>query len=155
MSRKREKNPQHVDIKQSLGDVYRFVEYRLKQNNINFDKNLEKGVSVFIDPYDLELITINLLINAIQSMKNGGTINVNAFHEDSRVVFEVSDSGEGIDEKNLDKIYDPFYTTKQPGEGTGLGLWIVYETVQHYNGEISVESKKGAGSTFSVKFNGK
>lgn len=155
MSRKREKKPQHVDIKQSLGDVYRFVEYRLKQNNINFHKNLEKGVSVFIDPYDLELITINLLINAIQSMKNGGTINVNAFHEDSRVVFEVSDSGEGIDEKNLDKIYDPFYTTKQPGEGTGLGLWIVYETVQHYNGEISVESKKGVGSTFSVKFNGK
>jgi signal transduction histidine kinase len=98
---------------------------------------------------------MNLLINAIQSMKNGGIINVNAFHEDSKIVIEVSDSGEGIDENNLDKIYDPFYTTKQPGEGTGLGLWIVYETVQHYNGEISVESKRGTGSTFSVKFNGK
>jgi signal transduction histidine kinase len=152
MYRKKEKIPCSVDVKQSLKDVYRFIEYRLKQNNITFSENVEDGVSIVIDPYDLQLVTINLLINAIQTMKNGGTISVNAFYEDSRVAFEVSDTGEGIEEENVTKIYDPFYTTKQPGEGTGLGLWVVYEIVEYYNADISVNSKKGEGSTFTIKF---
>ena len=53
----------------------------------------------------------------------------------------------------MNSIFDPFYTTKQPGEGTGLGLWLTYEIVEHYGGEISVQSKKGEGSTFILKFN--
>ncbi len=153
MYRKKERNPCSVDVKQSIRDAYRFIEYRLKQNNITFNEKVEDGVSIVIDPYDLQLITINLLINAIQSMNNGGSISVNSFYEDSRVAFEVSDTGEGIEDENVSTIYDPFYTTKQPGEGTGLGLWIVYEIVEYYNAKISVNSKKGEGSTFTIKFN--
>jgi signal transduction histidine kinase len=153
MYKKKEKNPSSVDVKQSLHDVYRFIEYRLEQNNIIFNENVEDGVSIVIDPYDLQLVTINLLINAIQTMKNGGIISANAFYDDSKVVFEVSDTGEGIEEENISKIYDPFYTTKQPGEGTGLGLWVTYEIVKYYNAKISVSSKKGEGSTFTIKFN--
>jgi signal transduction histidine kinase len=96
---------------------------------------------------------INLMINAIQSMKQGGTLSVNAFRNNSKVILEVSDTGDGIEEENLDKIFDPFYTTKRPGEGTGLGLWLTYEIVKNYDGEISVHSKKGKGSTFTIKFN--
>ena len=153
MYQKKERNPCTVDVKQSLKDAYRFIDYRLKENNITFNENVEDGVSIVIDPYDLQLITINLLINAIQSIKNGGTISVNAFYEDSRVAFEVYDTGEGIEDENVSKIFDPFYTTKLPGEGTGLGLWIVYEIVEYYNAKISINSKKGEGSTFTIKFN--
>ena len=57
------------------------------------------------------------------------------------------------DEKDILKIFDPFYTTKPPGEGTGLGLWLTYEIVNSYGGEITVTSRKNEGTTFSVKFN--
>jgi signal transduction histidine kinase len=153
MYRKKEKNIYSVDVRQSVRDVYRFIEYSLKQNNITFHERVDEGVSIVIDPLDLHLVAINLLINAIQTMKNSGDISVNAFYEDSKVVFEVSDTGEGIEEENISKIYDPFYTTKLPGEGTGLGLWVVYEIVEYYNATISVNSKKGEGSTFTIKFN--
>jgi signal transduction histidine kinase len=68
-------------------------------------------------------------------------------------MLEVSDTGKGIDENELDKIFDPFYTTKHPGEGTGLGLWLTYEIVKYYNGDITVSSKKGHGTTFNITLN--
>jgi signal transduction histidine kinase len=64
----------------------------------------------------------------------------------------MSDTGGGIDKEDIHKIFDPFYTTKMPGEGTGLGLWVTYEIVKSYDGEISIESKKGEGSKFILKF---
>jgi signal transduction histidine kinase len=152
MSTSKEKNPQSIEIKESLKDVSRFIDYKLKQSGIAFDEHVENGIAVLMDPHDLHMVMINLLINAMQSIKDGGTVSVNAFHDDSKVVFEISDTGEGIEEKNLDKIFDPFYTTKQPGEGTGLGLWVVYEIVKHYDGEIQVHSRIGEGTTFTIRF---
>jgi histidine kinase len=84
----------------------------------------------------------------------GGTLQVNAYGRNAEVVVEVCDTGDGIDQEDLHQIFDPFYTTKQPGEGTGLGLWLTYEIVNNYGGEISVESRKGHGSTFTLRFNG-
>lgn len=153
MSRKEEKNPQRVTVKQALDDMYGFVEYRMKNSNIDYSARVEDGVSVMIDSYDLQQILINLIINAIQSMKNGGTLRVNSYHRNSNVMLEVSDTGKGIDENELDKIFDPFYTTKHPGEGTGLGLWLTYEIVKYYNGDITVSSKKGHGTTFNITLN--
>jgi signal transduction histidine kinase len=153
MSKAKEKKPQSIKIKESLIDVSRFIDYKLKQSGIAFGEHVENGIAVLMDPHDLHMVMLNLLINAMQSIKNGGTVSVNAFNDDSKVVFEISDTGEGIEEKNLDKIFDPFYTTKQPGEGTGLGLWVVYEIVKHYDGEIQVHSRIGEGTTFTLRFN--
>jgi signal transduction histidine kinase len=152
MSRKKDKNIQTVEITQSLRDVYPFIEYRLVQNNITYNAQAEDGISVSIDPIDLQQVLINLMINAIQSMKDGGTLNINTFSQNSEVVLEISDTGEGIDKKNLHNIFDPFYTTKKPGEGTGLGLWLTYEIVKNYDGDIAVRSTKGEGTTFSITF---
>ena len=85
-------------------------------------------------------------------MTEGGILTINAFCKESKVILEVSDTGEGIEENDILKIFDPFYTTKAPGEGTGLGLWLTYEIVHSYGGEISVTSRKNVGATFSVKF---
>jgi signal transduction histidine kinase len=152
MSRKEGRNLQTVEIKESLRDIYQFIAHRTEKNNIIYRENIENGITVLIDPLDFQQAMINLMINAIQSMKKGGTLNVNAFRNNSSVIIEVSDTGEGIEEEKLSKIFDPFYTTKQPGEGTGLGLWLTYEIVKNYDGEISVHSKKGEGSTFIIKF---
>jgi len=154
MSRKSDKQPRNVGIKQAVDDIYGFIEYRMRKNNIRLLQNIEEGLSVFIDPLDFQQSMINLMFNAIQSMKNGGTLVINAYRDGARVVLEMTDEGEGIDEKNIHNIFDPFFTTKSPGEGTGLGLWLTYEIVKSYNGEITVESEKGKGSTFRMALPG-
>ncbi len=154
MSRKEDRKPDVVEIGKALKDTYGFIEYKMKKNNISYSENIEDNTYVVIDPRDLQQVMINLMINAVQSMKDGGTLNVKAFRDNSKVVLEISDTGEGIYEENLHNIFDPFYTTKQPGEGTGLGLWLIYEIVNNYDGEIYVRSEKDKGSTFTVMFSG-
>jgi len=152
MSRKGERRPQWVDIREVLKDIKEFIDYKLRKNNIVYKEHIEEGLSVFIDRHDLHQIMLNLLINAEQAMgESGGTLTVSAYRDNSRVIIEVSDTGEGIDERDIGKIFDPFFTTKKPKEGTGLGLWLTYEIVKSYNGDISVKSKKGEGTTFTIE----
>jgi signal transduction histidine kinase len=153
MSRKGEKIPQDIEIKQALSDAFRLIEYKLRKNNIRYNENTEDGLTVRLDPNDLQQVLINLMINAAQSMEKGGVLTINAFCKGAKVILEVSDTGAGIEEKDISNIFDPFYTTKPPGEGTGLGLWLTYEIVHIYGGEISVTSRKNEGTTFLVKFN--
>ena len=153
MSRKGEKIPQEIEVKQALSDALGLIKYKLKKSNISYKENIESGLTVKLDPNDLQQALINLIINAVQSMEEGGILSINAFCKGSKVILEVSDTGKGIENKDTSKIFDPFYTTKPPGEGTGLGLWLTYEIVRTYGGEISVTSRKNKGTTFSVKFN--
>jgi signal transduction histidine kinase len=153
MSSTGEKIPQDIEFKQALSDAFGLVKYKLRQSSINYNENLEAGLAVRFDHYDLQQVLINLIINAVQSMAEGGTLTINAFCKGSKVILEVSDTGEGIDKEDISKIFDPFYTTKPPGEGTGLGLWLTYEIVHSYGGDISVTSKKNEGTTFSVILN--
>jgi signal transduction histidine kinase len=155
MSSKGEKIPQDIDVKQALSDAFGLIEYKLNKKNISYKVNIEAGLTVWLDPIDLKQALINLMINAVQSMTEGGILTINAFCKGSKVILEVSDTGEGIEEKDISKIFDPFFTTKAPGEGTGLGLWLTYEIVNSYGGEIIVTSRKKEGTTFSVKFNSK
>jgi signal transduction histidine kinase len=85
-------------------------------------------------------------------MKNGGILEVRAHREGLAVIIEIIDNGCGIEEENIGRVFDPFFTTKPTGEGTGLGLWLTYEIVRNYNGEISVESEVGKGSRFIMRF---
>ena len=155
MSSKGEKIPQDLEVKQALSYALGLIEYKLKKNNISYKENIEAGLTVRLDPGDLQQALINLMINALQSMPEGGILTINAFCRESKVILEVSDTGEGIEEENILKIFDPFYTTKPPGEGTGLGLWLTYEIINSYGGEITVTSRRNEGTTFSVKFNSK
>jgi len=102
--------------------------------------------------HDIQQILINLFINAIHAMKDGGMLSVRGYQEESSVKIEVKDSGCGIAPENIGRIFDPFFTTNLTGEGTGLGLWLTYEIVRNYNGEISVESETGKGSRFMIRF---
>ncbi len=152
MSRKGEKKPQDIKIKQALSDAFGLVEYKLKKRKIRYQENIEAGLTVRLDPIDLQQVLINLMINAVQSMTEGGTLTINAFSMGSIAIIEVRDTGEGIEEKDILKIFDPFYTTKPVGEGTGLGLWLSYEIVNSYGGEITVKNIKNEGVIFIIKF---
>jgi PAS domain S-box-containing protein len=102
-------------------------------------------------PGQLNQVFMNLLVNAAQSITDQGVIDVRTEVANGRARIVISDTGCGIPQKNLPKIFDPFYTTKPIGKGTGLGLHLVYGIINKHGGDISVESKVGEGTTFTIE----
>ena len=99
----------------------------------------------------LNQVFMNLLVNAAQAIETRGEIIVKTGRQNGALVVSVSDTGCGIPEENLARIFDPFFTTKEVGKGTGLGLSIAYDIVKKHNGDISVQSEAGIGTTFTVR----
>ena len=104
------------------------------------------------DRAQLKQLFLNIFLNAIQSMETpeGGDLRIEAgLNDNNRILIAVSDTGAGIDEDKLDKIFDPFYTTKKAG--TGLGLSICYGIVESHKGEIEIKSQRGKGTTVLIQ----
>ena len=100
----------------------------------------------------LQQVFMNLFLNAIRAMPNGGSLTLFIERNLKEVLIQIADSGGGISKINLENIFDPFYTTSPVGQGTGLGLSICYSIVKQHFGSIEVESLEGKGSTFTVRF---
>ncbi len=107
---------------------------------------------IFCHPGRLNQVFMNLLINAGQAITPPGEILLRSWHDDHFVYASVSDTGKGISEEHRQRLFEPFFTTREVGKGTGLGLSIAYEIVKKHDGTIWVESKVGVGTTFTVKF---
>ena len=103
-----------------------------------------------VDGHQLQQVFVNLLLNAIDAIDEGGTIRVETLQRDGRLQVRISDDGMGIPAEHRSKIFNPFFTTKEVGKGTGLGLSVSYGIIQSLGGTIEVESTPGAGSTFTV-----
>jgi len=95
-------------------------------------------------------VFLNLFLNAIQAMPDGGSLIVKSYVEDDKVKIDVTDTGVGIPPENLDKIFDPFFTTKEVGKGTGLGLSVSYGIIEKHHGQVVAHSEIGRGTTFSI-----
>jgi signal transduction histidine kinase len=123
-------------------------------NDVEFDIQLPEDLPrIEGNPRDVQQIFLNLYINAIQAMPHGGTLNVRGkARADGNVEVQISDTGVGIPPEDLPSIFDPFFTSKEPGEGTGLGLFVTYGIVQRHHGTIEVSSVVGEGTTFTVSF---
>ncbi|MEW6585897.1 MAG: ATP-binding protein, partial [Nitrospirota bacterium] len=102
-------------------------------------------------PNQLNQIFVNILVNAAQAIEKQGEIKIRTWYEGGHINIDFSDSGSGIPEEMLNRIFEPFFTTKPVGKGTGLGLSITYDIVKKHNGEISVESEVGKGTSFHIK----
>jgi signal transduction histidine kinase len=112
--------------------------------------NIQENASVFLtDSYLLKRIFTNLIINAIQAMPNGGRLSIKVSGTSEEVFFRFKDTGVGIPEENLNKMFQPLFTTKAKGQG--LGLAVCKRLVEALNGSITVESVVGEGTTFMVK----
>lgn len=99
---------------------------------------------------ELNQVIMNLLVNAGQSMEDFGEVLVTTMVQEDRVILSIKDNGQGIEAEHINKLFDPFYTTKPVGEGTGLGLSISYGIIKDHEGTITVDSKPGEGTTFTV-----
>ena len=95
---------------------------------------------------------MNLLLNAVQAMPDGGAINVAATLEPNDLLrVDVSDTGKGIPKENMERIFEPFFSDKPPGEGTGLGLFVTRQLVEKLGGTIEVQSQVGVGTTVKIR----
>ena len=99
----------------------------------------------------LNQVFMNILDNAQYAIKGEGTVTISVKREGEKVVIKFSDTGEGIKKEDLRKVFEPFFTTKPVGQGTGLGMSITYRVIKNHNGEISVDSELGKGTTFTIK----
>src|SRR6266567_1198217 len=141
-----------LDINRVLDDTIQLIEPQLRRNQIEIVREYEtEPPPVFGNAGKLQQIFTNLLLNARDAIPDGGRITLRTTSaEDDSLVVEVADTGIGIAPENVAKIYDPFYTTKGVGRGTGLGLAVSYGIVQEHSGHISVESAPGRGTTFRI-----
>jgi signal transduction histidine kinase len=142
---------QAVDVREGLNDTLVMLSSKLREGikvDLDFADDLPR-----IQGYGSELnqVWTNLIDNAISAMGSKGVLELKAYQDDDWVVVEVADNGPGIPSEAQEKIFDPFYTTKAPGEGTGLGLNISHGIiVEKHAGHIAVNSKPGA-TRFTVK----
>ncbi|MCH8289017.1 MAG: hypothetical protein IID12_07935, partial [Candidatus Marinimicrobia bacterium] len=101
-------------------------------------------------PAKLNQVYLNMIINAVQAMPLKGTLRIKTKLKQKKIHIEFTDSGVGIPEADLNKIFDPGYTTKGVGVGTGLGLSICFQIIKEHEGEITVRSEVGKGTTFKI-----
>ena len=143
-----------VNIDKEVDDVLGLVGYELKLEKIEFEKQLEKGLpDIFVDKKQFQEVLFNLIRNAGQAIGEKGKITVIAKQDEGKVFIDIKDTGSGIPEDKLKELFNPFFTTKEPGKGTGLGLFIVRQVVEKNGGRIYLkETKVGEGTTFTVEF---
>ncbi len=138
-----------------VSDTLPLVQHLLSNGHIDLQLDLQSDRAVAINRTELQQILINLMVNAIHAMPDGGTLAVSALDKEQAgkagVQISVRDTGIGMDAAHLGRIFDPFFTTKQ-GEGTGLGLSITRKLVERYDGAIEADSTPGKGTEFRVWF---
>lgn len=139
-----------VDLKESLEEIISLIEYKLKNLSIKLDLSLSPLKLIWADGERLQQVFINIILNAIDAMPEGGTLKIELEQTDTEAVIRIEDTGTGIKEQDLPHIFDPFFTTKGIGKGTGLGLSISYAIIKEHEGHIAVESESGKGSLFSI-----
>jgi two-component system NtrC family sensor kinase len=140
-----------LDINSVVRDTLKLVHKQAEHGDVAIDERLVDGLPpVLGDRNQLEQVVLNLSLNAIEAMPDGGRLSVSTRARNGSVVVLVRDTGCGIKAENLDRVFDPFFTTKPAGEGTGLGLSVSYGTVRQHGGELTVESREGEGTTMTV-----
>jgi signal transduction histidine kinase len=153
-SRQQELKSATVDISAALAHTVALLERTLGKG-INLVLTAEQGMRpVHVDATLLENAVINVSVNARDAMPQGGTLSISArpvvFNDSGHVLISIADTGTGMPEHVRERIFEPFFTTKPAGEGTGLGLAMVYGFIRQTGGHIEVDSEAGRGTTFRI-----
>ncbi len=148
-SRKRPLQLSEVDLNDTIQEVITFVSPNLRKSSVRLVTEFAPLPSIMADRDQLKQVFLNLINNAIQAMPEGGTLSIKTGVEGHEVLADVSDTGVGIPEDILPRIFEPFFSTKKE-KGTGLGLSISYRIVEEHGGRILVKSIPGKGTTFRV-----
>jgi signal transduction histidine kinase len=145
-----EADQQDADIHEGIENTLLLVQHELK-NRIVVHKEYGEIPKIWCYPNQLNQVFMNLFVNAAHAMPDKGELTIKTSKQDHHITIEISDTGSGIPEKNLERVFDPGFTTKGVGVGTGLGLSIVYNIIKKHKGDITVSSEPGKGTTFTIK----
>ncbi|MBL7069309.1 MAG: GAF domain-containing protein [Candidatus Omnitrophica bacterium] len=141
-----------INIVESLQETLGVLGHEIKLKRIEFIKDAKDPLFIMADRDQIQEIFFNIIRNAIQAVKENGKISFSAQKKENKIIIDITDTGLGISKDKIQKIYDPFYTTKAETKGTGLGLAIVRQLVNKNRGDISVRSQIGRGTTFTLEF---
>jgi PAS domain S-box-containing protein len=142
-----------VDLNGVLEESLKMVQLATKASSVEVIKEFQTSEKIQANIGEIQQVFTNLITNAFQAMDGkGGKLVLATRALEDFVEVKISDNGMGIPQKYINQIFDAFFTTKNPGEGTGLGLNIVYRIVNKYEGTIDVESREQMGTTFTIKF---
>jgi signal transduction histidine kinase len=140
-----------VDMNAVIGDVLSLLEHQFKSSRIQVRKELSEAPPIVRGvEYKMQQVFLNLFLNARDAMPKGGWLTISTRVDGPETVIELADTGVGIPAEHLARIYDPFFTTKPEGRGTGLGLSVTYGIVQEHGGVLSCESSPGQGTRFRL-----
>jgi signal transduction histidine kinase len=141
-----------VDIAMSIQSALKFAMLAYPENKIDLEEDLGSLSSLVAYPEELQQIFYNIINNACQAMKGTGLLKISARKSDQFLVITIKDNGPGMPKDILRKAFNPFFTTKMQGEGTGLGLGITQRLMQRYAGNIEIQSDEGKGTEVSLFF---
>jgi len=140
-----------VDINTALTEVVRLFENKMRNRQIALEMDLGSGLpTVQGSAGRLQQVFANVIVNAIDAMESAGKLTIRTRTEAEEVQIEFRDTGCGIPPEHLSAIFEPFFTNKRSGQGTGLGMWISHSVVKEHGGRIEVQSEVGEGTTVSV-----
>ena len=144
-----------TQINKTINDVLRLRSYEETVNNISVITTLDPDLpEIMVDNIQIQQVFLNLVLNAEYSMihtHKKGLLKVDSSVFNGKVIVSFTDDGEGIKEENMKKMFQPFFTTKEVGVGTGLGLSLCYGIIKRHGGTIYVKSKYGSGATFTIE----
>jgi two-component system, NtrC family, sensor kinase len=149
---KAQDSPQiEIDLEELITETIELARREAQKKNIRITvQNLKSKKIVWTDPYRLRQVLLNLITNAIHASDNDQEIRIYLSVTDGEAEISITDQGSGIPEDLLEKIFEPFFSTKSVGEGTGLGLYVTQKIIRKLGGKITVESETGRGSTFHI-----
>jgi two-component system, NtrC family, sensor kinase len=152
--RRMEPTQEMVNVNQVVAETITFLQNEAHFRDIAIRTDYDEFLpGITTDQAQLQQVFLNIMDNALDAIGKSGTIDISTrYHSSPRkeVVIKISDSGPGMPREVLARIFDPFFTTKKAGEGTGLGLSISYTIIEKLGGRVTVDSKEGAGTTFTI-----
>ena len=141
-----------VDVAECVRCTVAIARPELSRHNVTVEVSLDHLPPITCFASELSQVFLNLIVNAAQAMAEGGTLSIRGKEEDDWLVLEFADTGHGIPPEIQSKIFDPFFTTKPVGQGTGLGLSLVYKIItERHHGVIQVASPNHQGATFTIR----
>lgn len=150
-ARRMEPRLDDIDVNRVLNQTIELLEIHAKNNNIEIIKDFQPGLPIIAsDQSQLQQVFMNLINNAIDAVEKDGEIKIKTEKNESSIIISIKDNGPGIPEEYRNRIYDPFFTTKDPGKGTGLGLSITYSIIKKLGGSITLDAKDEKGTLFVI-----
>jgi len=150
-SKPEEEERQPTEVNTILEEILLLVRKQLMENTIHISLSLSEGMDdVYASKNQLRQVFLNMISNARDAMPDGGTLTIKTVQEGDTIHIEIADTGIGIMEENINRIFDAFFTTKDSVKDVGLGLSVCYGFIKEHGGDIRASSRWGTGTTFTI-----